>query len=117
MNQIYILKYITTDETLNESEIEECRYFSDYNTVLKEWLINCALEIQELDDSGVYINYSIEIATLEDNEYIATEKYNLDNFQEFLAEANIDDLDTYIENLEEELKNNNIPDILLKAFP
>ena len=34
LSTIYILKYITTDDT--ESEIEDCRYFTTYRAVLKE---------------------------------------------------------------------------------
>ena len=117
IQKIYILKYITTDDNTLDTEIEECRYFNDYNTILKEWLINCACEIQEIDDTGVYINYVIEVAALEDNEYIAKELYDFEKFQEFLGEAEIDDLDQYIENLDSQLQNNIIPDIFINAFP
>ena len=115
--KIYILKYITTDDNSIDFEIEECRYFNNYKAILTEWLINCACEIQEIDDSGVYINYVLEVASLEDNEYIPKELYDFDNFQEFLAETDIDDLDNYIQNLDEQLKANIIPEILINAFP
>ena len=115
LSTIYILKYITTDDT--ESEIEDCRYFTTYRAVLKEWLINCSCEIQELDDSGIYINHVIEIAQLDDDEFIAEEKYTFEHFQQFLEEEEMDDLDEYIENLDVKLKEDTIPESVLAAFP
>ena len=119
MSKIFTVSY-------HEVQIAGYRVFASYDLALKEYLKHCITETRTAINSDSSSESSkssdnfddmtciLEVQELDEGEYVTTKEYDYEVFQMIIED--IDDVCQYIDDLEQKLECNVIPEDIIELF-